>query len=177
MPNEFLRLIWVTKSRTNSTCSRKHSTIKRPVTSYNSSGSLNIAMSGNGVSVRSHYDASHNFLVQITGTKRLLLLPPNSVKMYPETHPSHRQIQPLSTSPPHVLEAVLEPGDMIYIPPFWIHHVDYTKELGVSVNVWSQAEERQHTSRAQQISDATLKDLPLSARNYFISSHEKSSTR
>ena len=142
----------------------------RPVTPFNSSGSLNVAMSGKGVSVRSHYDASHNFLVQITGTKRLLLLPPNSVKMYPETHPSHRQIQPLSNenSAAQVLEAVLQPGDMIYVPPFWIHHVDYTKELGVSVNTWSQAEERQMTSRAQKMSDKTLQDLPLSAMKQFL---------
>ena len=169
MPNDFLRLDMGSKEFANKLdlVFRKNNQ-KRAVNSFNSSGSFNVAMSGNSVSVRSHYDASHNFLVQILGTKRLLLMPPNSVEMYPETHPAHRQIQPLPRQQAQVLEVVLHPGDMVYIPPFWIHHVDYSRDLGISVNLWSQAEERQMSSRAQQISDAVLKKFPLSVLVPFL---------
>eukprot|EP00939_MAST-03C_sp_MAST-3C-sp1_P005398 g5398.t1 len=131
------------------------------MTKWNSSGSLNIAMSGNGVSVRTHYDASHNFLAQISGVKRLLLAPPNSFDMFPEAHPAHRQIQPLDAkrkidSYPDVFEAVLYPGEMLYIPPYWLHHVDYANDLGISINVWSQAEERNIIGAAWQLVESLL---------------------
>lgn len=36
--------------------------------------------------------------------------------------------------------AVLTPGDMLSVPPFWFHHVE-TLEESVSVNVWSDSPE------------------------------------
>ena len=36
--------------------------------------------------------------------------------------------------------AVLTPGDMLSVPPFWYHHVE-TLEESVSVNVWSDSSE------------------------------------
>ena len=36
--------------------------------------------------------------------------------------------------------AVLTPGDMLLVPPFWFHHVE-TLEESVSVNVWSDSPE------------------------------------
>lgn len=131
----------------------------RPVTSANGSGSMNVFLSAQHVAIRTHYDASHNFLVQVRGTKRVLLLDPGSVPLYPESHPSHRQAQPLSffsqTSPP-VMEAVLNEGDVLYIPPYVLHHVDYASELGISVNTWSRAEERTLSDVAWDLLSAIL---------------------
>jgi len=39
-----------------------------------------------------------------------------------------------------VYTALLGPGDMLTIPPFWLHHVE-TLEESVSVNVWSDSPE------------------------------------
>jgi len=39
-----------------------------------------------------------------------------------------------------VYTAVLGPGDMLTVPPFWLHHVE-TLEESVSVNVWSDSPE------------------------------------
>ncbi len=36
--------------------------------------------------------------------------------------------------------AVVSPGDMLVVPPYWYHHVE-TLEESVSVNVWSDAPE------------------------------------
>jgi len=64
-------------------------------------------------------------------------------------HPSYGQGQPdlLNSSCwsqyPRVkqakaLEAVLGPGDMLYLPPMWWHYVE-ALDLSISVNVWSQS--------------------------------------
>eukprot|EP00940_MAST-03C_sp_MAST-3C-sp2_P001043 g1043.t1 len=125
-------------------------------------GSLNVQLSGRGVSVRAHYDASHNFLVQIYGHKRVLLAAPGEFPTYPEPHPAARQIQQeraLRSASVDVLETVMRPGDVLYIPPYWIHHVDYDRDdMGISVNVWSKAEERYAVEKSWKIVASMLGD-------------------
>jgi hypothetical protein len=94
------------------------------------------------LSARIHYDTYHNFYLQAVGRKRFVLLPPTewvSMHMYPALHPSARQSQlPLSeyrglTEP---LEVVLEPGQVLYLPPYWFHHVEAV-DASISVNIWT----------------------------------------
>ena len=83
-----------------------------------------------------HYDGVHNAYVQVKGRKRVVLLPPEAwplLHLFPKLHPSSRMSQaplqdPLLVSPlfPHLagLEGLaqavtLEPGDLLYIPPYW----------------------------------------------------------
>jgi len=33
----------------------------------------------------------------------------------------------------------VEAGQLLYIPPFWIHHVETLEEATVALNVWSNA--------------------------------------
>eukprot|EP01125_Pyxidicula_operculata_P021363 TRINITY_DN8188_c0_g1_i1.p1 TRINITY_DN8188_c0_g1~~TRINITY_DN8188_c0_g1_i1.p1 ORF type:complete len:482 (-),score=72.37 TRINITY_DN8188_c0_g1_i1:170-1615(-) len=83
-----------------------------------------------------HYDVLHNFYVQISGYKRFVLFPPTeSSKLYlfPRLHPSTRMSQidldqididsypDILTCTPQ--EVILGPGDVLYIPPYWFHHV------------------------------------------------------
>lgn len=49
-----------------------------------------------GVTAHTHYDRSHNFFVQIYGTKRFILFPPSqaeSLYLYPALHPHYHQSQ------------------------------------------------------------------------------------
>jgi len=95
-----------------------------------------------------HYDLPHNFYVQLYGRKRFLLFPPDQWKylyLFPRIHPSTRMSQvdwldpeniamfPLLTSlgPPY--EVLLEPGDILYIPPYWGHHVSAV-DFSISVS-------------------------------------------
>eukprot|EP00029_Vermamoeba_vermiformis_P005465 TRINITY_DN1907_c0_g1_i1.p1 TRINITY_DN1907_c0_g1~~TRINITY_DN1907_c0_g1_i1.p1 ORF type:complete len:541 (+),score=140.45 TRINITY_DN1907_c0_g1_i1:113-1735(+) len=107
-----------------------------------------------GVTSQAHYDASYNFFAQIYGNKRFLLFSPSEYKnlyMYPILHPYARQSQvnletPDLTAFPNItkaraVEAILEPGDVLYLPPYWIHHVT-ALNLSISINVWSDAEEQ-----------------------------------
>ena len=97
-----------------------------------------------------HYDGYHNFYVQLYGTKKFTLFSPSQwpgLYPYPFLHPSHAQAQvnlsdvgqlelfPLAGKT-RALEVILQPGDLLYMPPLWFHHVE-SMELSISVNVWT----------------------------------------
>eukprot|EP00053_Salpingoeca_punica_P009790 m.88140 g.88140 ORF g.88140 m.88140 type:complete len:406 (-) comp15167_c0_seq1:63-1280(-) len=103
-----------------------------------------------------HFDLFHNFYVQLAGRKRFLLFPPaqwQQLYLYPLLHPAGRSTQVdldgdvaeqrrrfPAYVPGHVraLVADLGPGDVLYLPPLWFHHVTAVgSEASVSISVWS----------------------------------------
>eukprot|EP01095_Lingulamoeba_sp_RSL-Kostka_P011121 TRINITY_DN4156_c1_g3_i1.p1 TRINITY_DN4156_c1_g3~~TRINITY_DN4156_c1_g3_i1.p1 ORF type:complete len:618 (+),score=238.60 TRINITY_DN4156_c1_g3_i1:63-1916(+) len=95
-----------------------------------------------------HYDEAHNFFGQIDGRKRFYLCSPKyfpSLYPFPYHHPMDRQSQVNVYNPnneifPRFNEAVaiecnLEPGDVLYIPPYWWHHVENLTD-GIGINFW-----------------------------------------
>ena len=92
-----------------------------------------------------HYDVMANVLCQIHGTKRLLLYPPSDVSLFaipPGTSSSSincfergpRRHSSLTLA--HSQEAWLEPGDILYIPPLWLHTASPVDDISISVNVF-----------------------------------------
>ncbi|GLH01054.1 lysine-specific demethylase 8-like [Gryllus bimaculatus] len=91
-----------------------------------------------------HFDPKHNLLTQVVGAKRVLLYAPEvSAALYPHEEPllsNTAQVDPENpdyTSFPdfqkaQAWECTLKPGDMLYIPPRWWHHV---RSLSVSFSV------------------------------------------
>lgn len=97
-----------------------------------------------------HYDGYHNFYAQLYGTKKFTLFKPSNwpgLYPYPFLHPSHAQAQvnvsdfsetvnfPL-VAKVQAVEVTLEPGDLLYMPPLWFHHVE-SMSVSISVNVWT----------------------------------------
>eukprot|EP00616_Rhizochromulina_sp_CCMP1243_P000940 CAMPEP_0118970540 /NCGR_PEP_ID=MMETSP1173-20130426/7412_1 /TAXON_ID=1034831 /ORGANISM="Rhizochromulina marina cf, Strain CCMP1243" /LENGTH=551 /DNA_ID=CAMNT_0006919915 /DNA_START=42 /DNA_END=1697 /DNA_ORIENTATION=- len=117
-------------------------------------------MSHPNVTAHAHYDQSHNFLIQLIGRKRVLLYPPRQYAYlypFPHTHVSYHQSQ-VDFADPDVLtfpdftragavEAILEPGDAIYIPPFWWHRIE-ALDLSLSMSVVSPSAEEGHLAKA-----------------------------
>eukprot|EP00041_Stephanoeca_diplocostata_P028928 m.838836 g.838836 ORF g.838836 m.838836 type:complete len:508 (-) comp23465_c0_seq16:1556-3079(-) len=114
-------------------------------------------LSSPGVLATLHYDTYHNCFVQVAGQKRVVLFPPDihhSVHLYPSLHPGYRQSQRLysdymvprnascsiastvQTVPLAYYDFVAEPGDIVYIPPFWFHATQ-ALTYSASVNVWT----------------------------------------
>ena len=86
-----------------------------------------------------------NVLCQIHGSKRLILFPPSDVtKLGISAGQSSSSINvfetdafqafPLNATQPH--EVMLEPGDILFIPPMWAHAASPTDGVSVAVNVF-----------------------------------------
>ncbi|KAL1955158.1 hypothetical protein VTO42DRAFT_8973 [Malbranchea cinnamomea] len=93
-----------------------------------------------------HYDVLANVLCQIRGEKRLILYPPWEVSrlgLAPGASSSSINVfrgssnddivSPQGTSP-H--EAAMRPGDVLYLPPLWLHTASPTQGVSVAVNVF-----------------------------------------
>ncbi|MDZ8261472.1 cupin-like domain-containing protein [Nostoc sp. ChiQUE01b] len=89
-----------------------------------------------------HFDGFHNIFVQIRGRKKILLYPPsNYLSFYPPLEDSHGLADYSKVDPNHPnlelfpkfpwqerMEVVLQPGEMLYIPPYWWHYVTAVDE-------------------------------------------------
>jgi hypothetical protein len=108
---------------------------------------------GNASTVQTHHDMSDNIAVVVGGKRRFTLFPPDQVgNLYVgplDFTPAGRPISLVSLDDPDLdrfprfaeaLEtaqsAELEPGDAIYIPALWWHHVQATGPLNMLVNYW-----------------------------------------
>ena len=100
-----------------------------------------------------HFDESHNIAVCVAGRRRFTVFPPEQVaNLYvgPLDHaPAGRPISLVDFAKPdfdrfprfrdalaHALVADLEPGDAIYMPPLWWHHVQSQAKMNLLVNYW-----------------------------------------
>jgi len=99
----------------------------------------------------SHYDEQENFFAQLQGEKRFILFPPSQfgcLYPHPVYHPHDRQSQidfdniDLTRFPKfdrvQGVEAVVKPGDVLYIPNYWWHHVESRlhAEPTISLTFW-----------------------------------------
>lgn len=92
-----------------------------------------------------HYDVMANTLFQIYGTKQVTLYPPSDVSLFsipPGTSSSSINCfdkgldrhSPLIRA--HPQEALLRPGDVLFIPPLWLHTASPVDNVSISVNVF-----------------------------------------
>lgn len=119
-----------------------------------------------GATTQAHYDVHDNFYAQIVGRKRFLLFPPNQYRQlyingFSSQAPQQSQVDlenpdferfPLFSSAT-ALDVVLEPGDVLYVPSLWFHHV-IAVEMSFSVSIWSRNEEVIGQWNAEKISPA-----------------------
>lgn len=87
-----------------------------------------------------------NVLCQVRGEKRLILFPPQDVQhlFVPAGASSsnvnifrgsdHEAIASIPHTSPH--EARLTPGDILFLPPLWLHTASPTGQVSVAVNVF-----------------------------------------
>ena len=85
-----------------------------------------------------------NVLCQIHGTKRLMLYPPSDVSLFsipPGASSSSINCFDYDISErlrglAHPQESILEPGDILYIPPLWLHTASPMESVSISINVF-----------------------------------------
>lgn len=94
-----------------------------------------------------HYDVMANFYCQITGNRRLVIYPPSDITRldFPpgsttsrlglfDTSSSSSQFDGIPGTNP--IEAVLKPGDVLFIPPLWPHTGAPEGGVSIAVNVF-----------------------------------------
>lgn len=90
-----------------------------------------------------HYDVMANVYGQITGGRRMIVFPPSDVtqlSVEPGASSSSLDVfgqlegPRLAATRPH--EAVLGPGDVLFLPPLWLHAATPTSDMSVAVNVF-----------------------------------------
>ncbi len=108
---------------------------------------------GGALVTPAHFDESHNIAVSVAGRRRFTVFPPEQIaNLYigPIDHaPAGRPISMVDFAEPdfdrfplfrdalaHARVADLEPGDAIYMPPLWWHHVVSLERVNMLVNYW-----------------------------------------
>lgn len=108
---------------------------------------------GNRAMVAAHHDPSENIACVVAGRRRFTLFPPSQVgNLYPgpfELTPAGASISMVDFEAPdferhpafaHALAAAqvaeMEPGDALYIPYHWWHHVSSLERFNALLNYW-----------------------------------------
>jgi hypothetical protein len=108
---------------------------------------------GNRIKVQTHFDPLYNIACVVGGRRKFTLLPPEQVanlyigpldltpagtpvSMVPLTAPDLQRFPRFAEAMRHAMSAELEPGDAIYIPYLWWHHVESLTPFNVLVNYW-----------------------------------------
>ena len=86
-----------------------------------------------GTNAEAHFDAIRNFVAILSGRKRYILAPPHQCEHLSllRRGPANRHSSVVWTTPEGIatvgagrgFEVVLEPGDVLYIPAFWMHFI------------------------------------------------------
>lgn len=137
---------------------------------------------GNTITVPAHFDDSNNIACVVAGRRRFTLFPPEQiVNLYIgpiDFAPTGAPISLVDFAAPdlarfprfaqaraHALVAELGPGDALFIPPLWWHHVQSLELCNILVNYWWGASHRDNAG-LDCLTHAliTLRQLPAPQR-------------
>ena len=108
---------------------------------------------GNRARISAHYDFPDNLACVVSGQRRFTVFPPDQVgNLYVgplELTPSGQAISLVDFAAPdlerfprfadamqHGQSALLEPGDAVFIPSMWWHHIESTAAFNLLINYW-----------------------------------------
>jgi hypothetical protein len=108
---------------------------------------------GNAVKINTHFDLAYNIACVAGGRRRFTLFPPDQIEnlyiapldftpsgapvsLVQLTNPDLARFPRFAEALRHAVQAELEPGDALYIPFGWWHHVESLTPFNVLVNYW-----------------------------------------
>ncbi len=134
---------------------------------------------GNQARIAAHHDLPDNLACVVAGRRRFTVFPPDQLpNLYPgpiDFNPAGQAISLVDFACPdfdrfprfatalrHGRRAELEPGDALFIPSMWWHHVESLDSFNVLVNYWWRQSPAYMGTPANALSHALLciRDLP-----------------
>jgi len=108
---------------------------------------------GNRTRIAAHYDLPDNLACVVAGRRRFTLFPPDqlpnlyigpldftpagqAISLVDFAKPDLARFPRFETAMRHALVAELEPGDALFIPSMWWHHVEALESFNILVNYW-----------------------------------------
>ncbi|TXI94347.1 MAG: cupin-like domain-containing protein [Burkholderiaceae bacterium] len=108
---------------------------------------------GNKITTPTHIDGSDNIACVISGRRQFVLFPPEQIanlyigpldfaptpspiSMVNLREPDFNRYPNYSIALEHAQTAILEPGDAIFIPNLWWHHVESLDQINILMNYW-----------------------------------------
>ena len=134
---------------------------------------------GNRSRIAAHFDAPDNIACCVAGKRRFTLFPieqAENLYMGPLDltpsgqvissvdfkHPDYEKFPKFRTALKHAVVAELEPGDALYLPSMWWHHVESMSDFNVLINYWWRDAPRYMEPPVNLLHHAmlSLRDLP-----------------
>lgn len=136
---------------------------------------------GNASRIAPHYDMAANIAVVVAGRRRFTLFPPDQIanlyvgpvertiagqptSMVDPDHPDLARFPLYAEAARHRRIADLAPGDAIYMPSMWWHHVRADGALNVLVNYWFGQREDRFPFAALMLAMHSIRELPDAER-------------
>lgn len=137
---------------------------------------------GNASRIAPHYDMASNIAVVVAGRRRFSLFPPEQISnlyvgpvertiagqptsMVDPDHPDLTRYPLYAEAARHKLVADLEPGDALFMPPMWWHHVRSDGALNVLVNYWFGQRTDRFPFAALMLAMHSIRELPDAERD------------
>ena len=138
---------------------------------------------GNHTRIAAHYDVPDNIACVAAGRRRFTMFPPEqlrnlhigpldftpagqAISLVDFKQPDHERFPRFAEAMRHALVADLQPGDAIFIPSMWWHHVEALDPFNVLVNYWwrDTPDFMDTPSNALTMALMTIRDLPPAQR-------------
>jgi hypothetical protein len=138
---------------------------------------------GNRTRTAAHWDLSRNLACVVAGRRRFTLFPPDQIanlyvgpvdftlagqpiSLVDLAAPDLERFPRFAEAMAHAQTAVLEPGDVLFIPGMWFHHVEGLDPIGALVNFWWREAPPWAFTPSHTLLHAllTLRDLPADER-------------
>ncbi|MBT8115314.1 MAG: cupin-like domain-containing protein [Arenicella sp.] len=141
---------------------------------------------GNRSKIAAHYDFPNNIACSVVGRRRFTLFPPDQadnlyvgpleftpsgqpISLVDSVNPDYARFPKYRDAEAASIIVELDPGDALYIPSMWWHHVESLEDFNVLVNYWWRTTPAYQGSPLNALQHAvmSLHDLPVEQRRVW----------